>query len=374
MEEVIGLRHELHRCPELSGSETETAARIVRFFSPLCPDALLTGLGGVGVAAVFAGGGPGPTLLLRAELDALAIQELNHLPYRSARPNISHKCGHDGHMAILVAVGRQLAGKRPARGRVVLLFQPAEETGAGAAAVIQDPQFPAIAPDFVFALHNLPGFPLGSVVVRDGPFTAASRGAIIGLVGATAHAAQPETGRSPALAMAQIVESLSCLPADIAPSSEGAFATVVGAQLGNKAFGTAPGEAEIWATLRSETDSAMERIVAYNERLVADAAARFNLDWSLAYSDIFSATLNSPAANEVVRRSRGDNGVIELESPFRWSEDFGRFTAIAEGALFGIGAGEEMPELHNGDYDFPDALISPAAEIFRRIIGHYLDK
>lgn len=372
MEEIVGLRHALHQRPELPGQERETARQIVGFLSALHPEALYTELGGTGVAALFAGKAPGPTLLLRAELDALPIRELTPGPYRSLRPEVSHACGHDGHMAILAAVGRQLAARRPARGRVVLLFQPAEETGSGAAAVLGDPRFAALAPDFVFALHNLPGFPLGQVLVRDGAFAAASRGATIALAGATAHAAQPETGRSPALAMARIIEGLARLPAEVAGGGF-ALATVVGAQLGKRAFGTAPGAAEIWATLRSETDQGMDRVVAYTEGLAAEQAARYGLDWSLDYDDIFAATENSPIANEVVRGCSGEGGVVELAAPFRWSEDFGRFTAIAPGALFGLGAGAGVPELHNGDYDFPDELIGPATMIFRRIIAHYLD-
>ncbi len=372
MDCVIELRHELHRNPELSGVEVQTAERIARFFEPLRPDMILKNLGGNGVAVVFSGTAPGSTVLLRAELDALPIQEINQLPYGSLHPGIAHKCGHDGHMAILAAVGLELSANRPDRGRVVLLFQPAEETGAGAAAVICDPRFTEIAPDFVFALHNLPGFPAGQTIIRSGSFTSASRGMTVKLFGASAHAAQPETGLSPAIAMAQIIERLSNVPLDIAPVEEIAFATVVGAKLGEKAFGTAPGEAEIWATLRTETDAAMEQIVTYAEKIVNDFADFFNLAVLIEYTDIFSATINSSRASDIVRRSSKKNSMLELERPFRWSEDFGCFTAIAEGALFGIGSGVGIPELHNNHYDFPDEVITPASQIFLQIIEQCL--
>ncbi len=372
MDATIELRHELHRYPELSGTEVETARRIVQFFEPLSPDTILKNLGGSGVAVVFSGTMPGPTVLLRAELDALPIQESNSMPYCSTKSGVAHKCGHDGHMAILAAVGRELVTERPAKGRVILLFQPAEETGAGAAAVIADPRFTEITPDYVFALHNLPSFPLGQVAMRSGSFASASRGMAIRLQGKPAHAAQPETGLSPALAMAQIIEKLSAMPADIAASEEVAFATVVGARLGKKAFGTAPGEAEIWVTLRSETDASMAAIVAYAEEVVTAIATRYALEATLGYSDIFAATINSEAANAIIRRSIVENFIIELERPFRWSEDFGRFTALAEGAIFGIGSGIGTPELHSNNYDFPDELIAPAAQIFMRIIAQIL--
>ncbi len=372
MDDIIQLRHKLHQNPALSGMETETADRIVHFFEPLAPDMILRNLGRTGVAIVFSGTQPGATVLLRAELDALPIQESNHMSYRSLHQGVAHKCGHDGHMAILAAIGRKLAAVRPTRGRVVLLFQPAEENGTGAEAVVRDPRFVEIAPDFVFALHNIPGFPLGQVVIRNGSFSSASRGISIRLNGATAHAAQPETGRSPAQALAKIIETLSNLPPGTAAAGEVAFITVVGAQLGEKAFGTAPGQAEIWATLRSETDASMAAIIAYTEKVVQNTATAFNLDYSFDYSDIFPATVNSSSANEIIRLA-AEGPVLEIERPFRWSEDFGHFTAIAEGALFGIGAGVEIPELHNSDYDFPDELITPATRIFQKIIDRCLE-
>lgn len=367
MDASIKLRHELHRNPELSGAEKETASRISRFFQSLNPDADLNELGGTGCAFIFSGRRPGPTVLLRAELDALPIHEAGYHAYRSKHQGISHKCGHDGHMAILAAVGQWLASERPAKGRVVLLFQPAEETGTGAAAVIGDPRFNTIAPDYAFALHNLPGFPFGRVIVRNGSFSSASRGATIQLHGTSAHAAQPETGRSPAPVLAELIQKLSQLPASLAAPKETAFVTVVGARLGEKAFGTAPDSAELWATLRSETDSTMEKIFAYVEDMTRDSAAAEQLNYSISYSDIFAATINSPAATDIVRHSASEQP-LELEQPFRWSEDFGAFTKISSGALFGIGAGQDVPDLHCRDYDFPDKLVVPATEVFKNII------
>ncbi|MCW8906868.1 MAG: amidohydrolase, partial [Sedimenticola sp.] len=234
-ETATGLRHELHRHPELSGRESTTAQRVTGFFRNLQPDRMLQGLGGEGLAFVFACQAPGPRVLLRCDMDALPIQESEPLPHRSRRPGVSHKCGHDGHMAIMAAVGEALARRRPARGEVVLLYQPAEETGQGARAVLDDPRFESVNPDLCFALHNIPGYPLGQVLVRDGAFSCASRGMAIKLSGKTAHAAQPETGRSPAAAMCRIIEQLSNLPPELLPPHELAFATVVGSRLGEKA-------------------------------------------------------------------------------------------------------------------------------------------
>lgn len=368
------LRRRVHQHPELSGAEVQTAQKILQFFSSLNPDETLSELGGTGVAFVFTGVKPGPTVLLRCELDALPIQEENAFAHRSTVAGCAHKCGHDGHMAILAAVGTQLAARRPPRGRVVLLYQPAEETGLGAAAVIKDKQFSQIRPDYVFALHNLPGYPLGQVVVRSGTFSCASRGIIITLIGKTAHAAQPETGISPAAAMCQLIDELSQLPARLGFGNELAFATVVGARLGAKAFGTAPAIAEVMATLRSETDETMQRIVTHIEETAQQLASAQGLRCSLTYEDIFTATVNDPTAVERICAAahQCQAPLSQIETPLRWSEDFGRFTAIAPGALFGLGAGQHEPALHNADYDFPETLIERGAALFLHIVADCL--
>ena len=364
----VNLRREIHRNPERSGCETGTAQRLLRFFEPLRPDQVIEGLGGAGIAFVFSGKEAGPTILLRSELDALPIHEVNEFEHRSLHDGTAHKCGHDGHMAILAAVGEKLSIKRPACGRVVLLYQPAEETGQGAAAVIADEKFARIKPDYCFALHNLPGFPVGEIVVRNGTFACASRGMAIRLTGKTAHAAQPETGVSPAKAMCVLIAELSELPSAMDFGSELAFATVVGSRLGDQAFGTAPGEAEIWVTLRSETDETMARIVSHAEKRTRQLAADHGLEFEITYQDIFAATINSDRAVDVIRRATGDGPLSVAEQPFRWSEDFGCFASVARCAMFGLGAGKASAELHNPDYDFPDELISLGADIFLGIL------
>ncbi len=370
MDPVIRLRRDLHRHPELSGEERETARRIVRFFEELQPDRIVTDLGGHGVAAIFEGREPGPTVMFRAELDALPVRERNACEFASVHDGVGHQCGHDGHMAILAALGTELARERQAGGRAALLFQPAEETGKGAASVLADPAFDALAPDFAFALHNLPGYPLGQVILRAGAFNCASRGLSVRLVGRTAHAAQPETGVSPARAMCRIVDGLSEL-GDASSSESGAiaFATVVGSRLGERAFGTAPGEAEVFATLRAGSDEGMRAMIEQAEALARAAAARDGLEIEIDDDDVFEATTNDADAVEIVRRTAGPDGDIrELEHPLRWSEDFGRFTARTRGALFGIGAGTEAADLHDPHYEFPEALIPIGARLFRGIL------
>jgi amidohydrolase len=174
VEELVALRHHLHRHPEVSGQEEWTAAQVLAELQPLRPDQVLTGLGGHGLAAVWQAPKSGPTVMFRSELDALPIEERSTAPHRSTVPGKAHLCGHEGHTTILLGLARLIARQPHAEGRVVLMFQPAEEDGSGAAAVIADPRWPEIQPDWAFALHNMPGLPLGRAMIAPGPASAPS--------------------------------------------------------------------------------------------------------------------------------------------------------------------------------------------------------
>lgn len=156
LEDLTAFRRHLHSRPELSGEESETALLVQEALASTTPASILSGLGGHGVAAVYEGAEPGPTVMIRSELDALPIFELSDIPHRSVVPGKAHLCGHDGHSTILLGLARQLQRKPPRCGRVVLLLQPAEETGAGARAVLADPRFEQIRPEWSFSLTTCP--------------------------------------------------------------------------------------------------------------------------------------------------------------------------------------------------------------------------
>jgi len=328
-----------------------------------------TGLGGHGVAAEFAGHAPGPTLLFRCELDALPIEEKGDLPYRSTRPGKGHLCGHDGHMAILMGLARDLAARRPERGRVVLLFQPAEETGAGAALVLADPRFETVSPDYAFSLHNLPGLPLGHVGLIPGPVNCASRGMAVTLSGKSAHASEPENGTSPMAALARLMPGLTALGHGTTAECDFALVTITHAEMGARAFGIAPGEATLFATLRTLTDDRMAALCAAAETLIRDTAAAHGLRLEIGWHDIFAHCENDAQATAVIARALDALGLPHdgRGLPMRASEDFGRFGHRARAAMLFLGAGEDHAALHNPDYDFPDALIPRGAAIFARI-------
>ena len=370
--ELTNWRRDLHRHPELSGEEERTAATVAAMLRQTDPDRLVTGLGGHGVAALYESGVPGPCVLFRAELDGLPIEDLGKVSHRSTVPGKGHLCGHDGHSAILAGMARMLGRRRPDRGSVVLMFQPAEENGSGAAKVVSDPAFAQFQPDYAFAIHNLPGMPLGRVAIVDGPTTCASRGMIVRLTGRTAHASMPETGLSPMQAVAGLMPRLSALGSGGRETADPDFAlvTVTHARLGSPAFGVAPGEAEVHATLRALTDERMARLVDDAEELARDVAATEGLGIDIAYDDIFVACHNDPRAAGIVRRSLDALGMEHgpFMLPLRGSEDFGGFGAEAKLALIFLGSGEDRPALHNPDYDFPDELIGIGTAILARVL------
>jgi amidohydrolase len=359
--DLIALRHALHRQPEPSGAEADTARFIVEALRATKPDNLVTGLGGHGVAACYDSRMPGPTVMIRAELDALPIPEASGVPYASERAGFGHLCGHDGHMAILMG----LSGARPKRGRLVLLFQPAEETGAGARAILADPAFAALRPEYAFALHNMPGMALGSVAVAPGPASCASVGWRIAVSGREAHAAFPETGQSPSPFLAQLTHHLGALP----KGTDEAMATLCHLKMGAPSFGIAPGQAVAHVTLRAVSDSGLSVLEHDLQGWIAANAQGLQID--ITRHDHFNATLNDPDAAAHVEAARHSLGLTQgaFTFPMRPSEDFGAFSAHAKCALFFLGAGEDHAALHDPAYDFPDALIAPGVAMFREILS-----
>lgn len=336
---------------------------------PLGPSRIIKGLGGHGVAAIWEAAEAGPTVMFRAELDALPIEELSQAAHRSTRPGQAHLCGHDGHATILTGLARLIARHPPARGRIVLLFQPAEEDGSGAAAILADPRFAEIRPDWAFALHNMPGVPLGHAVIAPGPANCASEGLRIVFHGRTAHASMPETGISPAPALAALI------PTALASGTGGAvvpgfrLVSICHARMGEPAFGITPGEGELWLTLRTLLYDDMAALRDEVMGMARHLAKQHGLTVDFTHHDRFAACTNHPDAAQIITRSLENlgNTYDARALPMRASEDFGLFGRHSRSAMFLLGAGETRPALHNPDYDFPDDLIAQGANIFDRI-------
>ena len=373
--ELTDWRRELHRFPEISGEEAQTSARVTAALTGTKPDQLITGLGGHGVAAIWNGAAPGETVLFRAELDALPIDEVGQPAWRSTIPGKGHMCGHDGHMTILMALARLLGRKRPAKGRVILLFQPAEENGSGAAAVLADPRFPALKPDWAFALHNMPGVPFGHATVRAGTMMCASQGMRVQLTGKTSHASMPETGVSPVLAIAHLIPALLALGPGGPLTADFRMVTITHVRIGEPAFGISPGYGELWVKLRTRDDAPMAAMRAEAEALVRAEAARHGLLPAFLTQDDFAATVND---TDAIRRLTAALDTLSIPHddrnlPLRGSEDFGRFGVDGTRmAMLFLGSGEKHPQLHNPDFDFPDALIPLGTGLFHRVMTDIL--
>lgn len=371
--ELTDLRRDLHRHPELSGAEHRTAARVAGLLRDLGADELRTGIGGTGVLAAFHGAEPGPSVMFRAELDALPITEALGLPHRSTAPGVAHLCGHDGHICGVLGLGRLLSRQRPQRGVVWLLFQPAEEDGSGAAAMLADARLPAF--DYGFAIHNYPGLAQGQARLQAGVMNCASVGMRARLTGATAHASEPEKARTPTLALAAILPALLALSQGSPGEAAYRLLTITHLSMGVPAFGITPGEAEIWATLRASTDNGMADLRQQAMQIVRDAAVARGLAADFDWQDDFAASVNDPQATALMAEAARAAGLqlSDADLPLRASEDFGRFGSRGRCAMIFLGAGADRPPLHAQDYDFPDDLIAPSATLFhalaRRLTG-----
>jgi amidohydrolase len=366
--ELIQLRRWLHSYPELSGDEAKTAAQVVKFIAKLQPDSIITTIGGNGILVLFDSGKPGKAILFRSELDALPIHEVNKFAYRSVTDGISHKCGHDGHTTILCGLAEKLAANRPLSGKVYLLFQPAEETGEGAQLIVDDIKFD-IQPDLVFALHNLPGYKTGVIVVKEGLFSAAVNSIDIKLTGKTSHAAEPEMGINPAKAISEIISFTDKLSNNRPEKDDFSVVTPIYLKMGTKAYGVSAGYGEVHYTLRCWDNNGLKKVEKKLISAAEEIARKHELTMEYQFTQTFYANINDKEANELVKLAAKELNfpIEERKHPFKWAEDFGFFTSRYQGCMFGIGAGQDHPALHNPDYDFPDEIIEKGVYMFDTI-------
>ena len=371
IKELNALRKILHQNAELAFFENKTAEILNRFLTNYYPNDIWLKIAGTGLAAVFRGYDDGPTTIVRTDIDALPITEINNFSYKSSNKGISHKCGHDGHMTIVAGLAMLFNINRDFKGNVILLFQPAEETGEGAKKVLKDKRIIDSNPDYVMALHNLPGFSKGEIIYREEHFASASTGMIIKLTGKTSHAAEPENGNSPVNGMVGIIETLETLVKNLKEKiNDFALVTVIHSRLGEKAFGTTPGYAEVMATLRSYRNDDMELLkkeaVKVSRKIAKEEGLKIKINWT----EEFPATINDKECVNLLKDIARKNKLRsrQLVSPFKWSEDFGHFTNKYKGVMFGLGAGINTPQLHNPDYDYPDDITKVGVNVLYNMV------
>ncbi|GGH41228.1 hypothetical protein IA57_02845 [Mangrovimonas yunxiaonensis] len=364
-------RKQLHQNPELSGQETNTAKQVIETLKTFHPTNIISGIGGPSFVAIFDSGNPGKTIMFRAELDALPIHEVNSFQHRSKVKGVSHKCGHDGHMAILLGLAEQLYSTPIATGKVMLLFQSAEETGEGAKTVLNNTLFEPLKPDFIFALHNVPGYKKGTIICKSGTFTPEVVSLAITLHGKTAHAAEPEKGINPDEAIQQLIYNIKRLANPNEASDSFSTIATVFATLGTKNYGISAGHAELHFTLRCwqprQLNALKQTIAKTTAKICDEQQLKYTLDWFQE----FSANQNNNTATKHIENAANTlkYQYISKAQPFKWGEDFGLFTQHFKGAMFGLGAGENTPALHNPDYDFPDEIIANGVSMFYQILS-----
>ena len=360
---AAALRHALHAHPELSGQETWTKARLMDFLKEHTHLALYDR--GSWFYALCRGRGEGK-IAFRADFDALPIEETCDLPYRSQCPGMAHKCGHDGHSAALALLGLTLE-RTGADRDVYLIFQPAEEVGAGGEACAALLKEEGIGE--VYAFHNMPGYPLHTVALRRGTMNCASKGVTYRFEGVPAHASTPELGRNPAQAVAWMVSALPGLTRR--EDHRGlVMATVVQIDVGEPAFGISAYRGALLLTLRAQYQEELDVLSQQVTDLARQAAEEDGLTLTIEEQDVFPETANHPAGVERVEKAAQALGlpVVEMAEPMRGSEDFGWYLRQAEGAMFLLGDGEDHPPLHRTDFDFPDALLGTACALFQKLI------
>jgi amidohydrolase len=378
---VIADRRHLHEHPELGFEEVETSRFVAERLQSLGVEDIRTGIAKTGVTGLIRGSqGPGKTVLLRADMDALPILEENDVPYVSQHPGVMHACGHDGHTAMLLGVARLLSEQRDSfAGTVKLLFQPAEELPPGGAkpmieaGVLNDPPV-----DAVFGIHVDQDEPVGKISLAPGPVMAAADRFTILIKGKGGHGAKPQTSVDPIAIGAQIVTALQTLISrEYDPVATGVVS--VCAFLSGSAFNVIPDTAELRGTVRTFTPENRTMLSERIPELVKGIAAAMRAEAEVRYDFGYPATINDPAMTELVREVVtevvGAENVIDAE-PQMGAEDFSYFLRERPGSFFFIGSKNEERGLtwghHHPRFDIDEAVLGVGVESLARTALRYL--
>ena len=361
-EEAKAWRRDIHQNPEILYDVHRTAAAVAGHLRAFGCDEVATGIGRTGVVGVVrgrGGAGQGRTLALRADMDALPMSEQTNLPYASRIPGKMHACGHDGHTAMLLGAAKALAETRNFAGTAVLVFQPAEEGGAGGKAMIDDGLMDRFGVDEVYGMHNLPGLPIGAFSMRPGPIMAAADRFEIDIEGRGGHAAYPQQCIDPVLAGAQIVSNLQTIVSRNMDPLEACVVSVTQFHAGT-AQNVIASLAKLGGTVRTLTESSRDLAEARLKAIVKAIAAAHEARAEVRYDRGYPVTRNHPEqtalSSRIARAVAGDARVEDGMAPIMGAEDFSYMLEARPGAFIFIGNGASAG-LHNPAYDFDDAAI-----------------
>ncbi len=375
--EMTEWRRDLHAHPELGFEETRTAELVATRLEAFGFDEVHRGVGRTGVVGVLRSGRSPRSVGLRADMDALPIEEANTFAHRSRHPRRMHACGHDGHTAMLLGAARHLAQTREFDGTAHFLFQPAEEGRGGAKAMIADRLFERFPCDSIFGMHNRPRLPVGSFAVRSGPMMAGGAFFDIDITGVGSHGARPEAGVDPVMVAVQIASTLQTIVSRNLPPVETAVLSITQIHAGD-AYNVIPQTARLSGTVRAFSGAVMQ-LIADRLRDIAQGVARamgasasvdFRLEFAALVNDASEAEFAAAVCTELVGADR-----VERNPPLiMGSEDFSFMLERVPGCFINIGNGDTPGgcELHNPGYDFNDEALPLGAAFFVRVVERKL--
>ena len=378
MEEFIALRREIHAHPELAFQEHRTAALVARQLQEWGYE-VATGLGGTGVVGTLRRGLSQRSLGIRADMDALPIQETSGHAWSSQTPGVMHACGHDGHTATLLAAARHIARQVDFDGTLHLIFQPAEEGAAGAARMMEDGLFERFPCDAIFALHNMPGAPAGHFTFRSGPTMASSDNVTVTLQGVGGHGAMPHTTADPLVAASSIVMGLQTLVSRNVDPLQTAVVTVGALQAGH-ANNVIPDQAVMQLSVRALDPGVRALLKQRIHELVTQQAASYRVQATIDWQDGYAVLVNDAdctrLACDLAVRLFGSDRVTPNGAPITASEDFAFMLQRIPGCYFFVGNGASGTPgacmVHNPGYDFNDAIMADAATFWSALVHDFL--
>lgn len=375
LDDALRWRHQFHREPELGYQEHQTSDKVALELARAGLQ-VFRGLAGTGVVGTLENGA-GPVIGLRADMDALPINEKGDAVWRSSTPGVMHACGHDGHTAILLAAAKHLAATRRFSGTVHFIFQPAEENLGGARKMVEEGLFTRFPMDAVYAMHNWPGLPLGSLAVNPGAMMASLDAFEITLSGKSCHAAMPESGADPMVVAAELILALQTIPSRRLSPLSSAVVSVTQIQ-GGEAINVIPEQIVLRGTVRCLQDDVRKRVHALVDDFVTTLPKPFGVGGAIRWLPGYPVTTNhaGPAqrVHDVAVKTFGEGQVRWQVNPSMASEDFACMLEACPGAYFWLGADGATPSapLHNAHYDFNDALIPSGIQFWQNLVEQAL--
>jgi hippurate hydrolase len=378
-DELTAWRRHLHERPELGFEERETAAFVAEKLRSFGCDEVHTGIGRTGVVAVIRGGASGRSIGLRADMDALPIEEATDAAWASRHPGRMHACGHDGHTTMLLGAARYLAETRNFDGTAYLIFQPAEEGGGGGRVMVDEGLFERFPAEQVYGLHNWPYLPTGSFAMCEGPAMAASDELTIELTGTGCHAAMPHRGRDPIVAAALLIQALQGLVSRETDPIDNAVISITKVA-GGDAYNVVPERVVLWGTIRTFREETRERLIRRVEEVVqgiglaqgVTGTVKVAAGYPATINTVLEARLGADTAAEIVGEAR----VHRAPEPCMGSEDFSFMLARRPGSYIWMGTGGDGPvhQLHSPYYDFNDEALPLGVSYWARLVERLLPK